>query len=76
MEKNEYITIDELAAYFGKSVRTIRRWEEAGYIPLGVKLFGQEKLWKLAEVDRFVDARFKKMSRSNVAKSVACVSSR
>ncbi len=63
MDERGYVTKQELAAHFRKSTRTIERWETKGDIPLGVKLLGAEKRWKLDEVERYLDKRFKKLSR-------------
>jgi hypothetical protein len=47
-----YLTVDELAARYRKTVATIRYWRHTGYGPKGVKV-GTTVLYARAEVDRF-----------------------
>lgn len=47
-----YLTLEEVAARYRKSVQTIRYWRHTGYGPKGVKV-GTTVLYSSAEIDRF-----------------------
>ena len=49
------VTAKQAAAMCGKSLRTWRTWDAAGWIPRPVRV-GRSTLWRLDELRRWVDA--------------------
>lgn len=52
--------INDLAKYIGKSVRTAERWVEKGILPPANKSFGRPGFWLESEVDKWLNADYKK----------------
>lgn len=55
--ESPYLTVDEVAHYYRKPVKTIRKWREVGYGPIPVKV-GINLLYHVDEINRF-DAELK-----------------
>jgi hypothetical protein len=51
-DQHEWLTIDEVAEHYRRSVATIRYWRHIGYGPRGAKA-GTGVLFPRAEVERF-----------------------
>ena len=47
-----YLTIEEAAAHYRKTVRVMRQWRQSGYGPGAVKA-GKSLLYPIAEIKRF-----------------------
>jgi hypothetical protein len=47
-----YLTVDEVATRYRKSVATVRYWRHTGYGPKGVKV-GTTVLYSATEIERF-----------------------
>ena len=52
--KERYADAKQLAAYFGVSVITIRRWEAAGILPPAVRLGRRLKRWDMLTMENYL----------------------
>ena len=55
-----FMTKQELAAYVGKSTRTVERWLAKGLLPPANRALGRSGFWLVTDVDRWLDRNYRK----------------
>ena len=70
----EFMTAEEVAAYFGKHVNTIRHWsneamQQKSHFPLPITARGKQRMWRRVDIENW-DANADKRQETVVDRAI------